>query len=238
MLQPDEIERVLVVMAHPDDVDFGSAGTVANLTDAGVQVVYCLVTDGQAGGFDHTIPRDEMARIRREEQTKAAAEVGVHDLHFLGHMDGSVVADLDLRHDIAMVIRQVRPQVVITQNPMRNLDSTYGSHPDHIATGEATMCAVYPDARNPFAFPDRPIAELDDWSVDEVWIGLGPNGENAVDITANLDRKIRALMCHMSQHRDPEAMEERVRDWWKSIAEQHGLPEGSSAESFRVVDTR
>ena len=238
MLQPDEIERVLVVMAHPDDVDFGSAGTVANLTDAGVEVVYCLVTDGQAGGFDHSIPRDEMARIRREEQTKAAAEVGVHDLHFLGHMDGSVVADLDLRHDIAMVIRQVRPQVVITQNPMRNLDSTYGSHPDHIATGEATMCAVYPDARNPFAFPGRPIAELDEWSVDEVWIGLGPQGEHAVDITANLDRKIRALMCHRSQHRDPEAMEQRVRDWWRSIAADHGLPDGSSAEAFRVVDTR
>ena len=100
MLQPHEIERVLAVMAHPDDVDFGAAGTVANLTDAGVEVVYCLVTDGQAGGFDQTIPRNEMARIRRREQTEAGAKVGVTDLRFLGHMDGSVVADLDLRHDI------------------------------------------------------------------------------------------------------------------------------------------
>ncbi len=238
MLQPNEIERALVVMAHPDDVDFGAAGTVANLTDAGVEVVYCLVTDGQAGGFDHSIPRDEMAMIRREEQTKAAAEVGVTDLRFLGHMDGSVMVDLQLRHDISKVIREVRPQVVITQNPMRNLDSTYGSHPDHIATGEATMCAVYPDARNPFAFPGTPCAELADHSVDEVWIAFGMQGDAAIDITTNLERKIRALMCHRSQHREPDAMEERVRTWWQSIAAEHGMPEGASAESFRVVDTR
>lgn len=238
MLQPHEIDRVLAVMAHPDDVDFGAAGTIANLTDAGVEVVYCLVTDGQAGGFDHTIPRNEMARIRRREQTEAAAKVGVSDLRFLGHMDGSVVADLDLRHDISVVIRQVRPQVVITQLPMRSLESTYGSHPDHIATGEATMSAVYPDARNPFAFPGRPIVDLDDWAVDEVWIPFGSAAQDVVDITHQLDRKIEALMCHRSQHRDPAAMQERVRTWWQGVAAEHGLPEGSSAEAFRVVDTR
>jgi len=237
-MQFTDIERVLVVMAHPDDVDFGAAGTVANLTDAGVEVVYCLVTDGQAGGFDHTIPREEMASIRRQEQTKAAAEVGVTDLRFLGHMDGSVEVDLHLRQDISMVIRQVRPQVVITQMPVRNLASTYGSHPDHIATGEATMCAVYPDARNPFAFPGTSCADLADWSVDEVWITFGVDGDDVVDITAQLERKMRALLCHESQHRDPEALVERVHDWWQGIAATHGLPEGSSAESFRVVDTR
>lgn len=238
MLQPDEIERVLVVMAHPDDVDFGAAGTVAKLTDAGVEVVYCLVTDGQAGGFDHSIPRDDMATIRRGEQTEAAAKVGVTRLEFLGHMDGSVVADLDLRHDISAVIRAVRPQVVITQHPVRNLDSTYGSHPDHIATGEATMAAVYPDARNPFAFPGRSVAELEAWSVDEVWIPFGTDGQGVIDITDQLDRKIEALMCHRSQHRDPASMEARVRTWWEGIAAEHGLAAGSSAEAFRVIDTR
>lgn len=238
MMDFSEIERVLVVTAHPDDVDFGAAGTVANMTDAGIEVVYCLVTDGQAGGFDHSIPRTEMAAIRREEQTKAAAEVGVKRLIFLGHMDGEVVADMRLRHDISAVIREIRPQVVITQNPVRNLDSTYGSHPDHIATGEATMCAVYPDARNPFAFAGQPCAELDDWAVDEVWVMLGTDAQDFIDITSQLNRKIRALRCHESQHRDPDAMEERVRAWWKSIAAERGRPEGTSAEVFRVVDTR
>lgn len=237
-MQISEIARVLVVVAHPDDVDFGSAGTVANLTDAGVEVVYCLVTDGQAGGFDRSVPREEMASIRRQEQTKAAAEVGVTDVRFLGYMDGRVTVDLQLREDLARVIRQVRPQVVITQSPIRNLDSTYGSHPDHTATGEATMCAVYPDARNPFAFPGTACAELEDWAVSEVWISFGSGGSDVVDITDNLERKIRALMCHESQHRDPAAIEERVRTWWQSIAADAGLPEGSSAEGFRVLDTR
>ena len=242
MLQPSEIERVLVVTAHPDDVDFGSAGTVANLTDAGAEVVYCLVTDGQAGGFDHSIPRDEMAAIRREEQTKAAAEVGVTQLHFLGYMDGTVEVSMLLRHDISRVIREVRPQVVIAQSPIRNLDSTYGSHPDHTATGEATMCAVYPDARNPFAFPGMPCAELEDWKVAEVWIPFGPGADGAlagvVDITNQMERKLRALHCHVSQHVDAAAIDERVREWNRANAEQHGLPEGRSAEIFRVVDTR
>lgn len=238
MLDFSEIERVLVVTAHPDDVDFGAAGTVAKLTDAGVEVVYCLVTDGQAGGFDHSVPRDEMASIRRQEQTKAAAEVGVTDLRFLGYMDGEVEVSMQLRHDISRVIREVRPQVVVTQSPIRNLSSTYGSHPDHTATGEATMCAVYPDARNPFAFVGQPCSELEDWSVSEVWIAFGAAGDEAVEITDQLERKLRALRCHESQHRDPAALEERVRGWWQSIAEQHGLPAGSSAESFHVVDTR
>jgi LmbE family N-acetylglucosaminyl deacetylase len=223
MLNLSEIERVLVVTAHPDDVDFGAAGTVANMTDAGIEVVYCLVTDGQAGGFDHSIPRDEMASIRRDEQTNAAAEVGVSRLVVLGHMDGAAVADMSMRHDISKVIREVRPQVVITHNPMRNLDSTYGSHPD---------------ARNPFAFPGTECAQLEDWAVSEVWVMLGAEANDFVDITEQLDRKIRALRCHESQHRDPDAMEERVREWWKSIAAERGRPEGSSAEAFRVVDTQ
>ncbi len=238
MLNFEEIERVLVVMAHPDDVDFGAAGTVANLTDAGVDVVYCIVTDGQAGGFDHTIPRSEMAAIRREEQTKAAAEVGVTELHFLGYMDGSVVVDMQLRHDISQVIRRVRPQVVITQSPLRSLASTYGSHPDHLAVGEATMCAVYPDARNPFAFAGMAGADLADWAVDEVWISNGPDAADAIDITHQLDRKLAALKAHASQHADPDGLDERMRTWWQGIAEAAGLPAGISAESFRVVDTR
>jgi LmbE family N-acetylglucosaminyl deacetylase len=238
MLQPSDIERVLMVMAHPDDVDFSSAGTVALLTDAGVEVVYCLVTDGQAGGFDQSIPRTEMAAIRREEQTKAAAEVGVSSLHFLGHVDGTVEVTMQLRHDISGVIRIVRPQVVITHPPMRDLASTYGSHPDHNAVGEATMCAVYPDARNPFAFPGLPCADLDAWAVDEVWIMNGPTPVDFVDITSVVDRKVAALRCHVSQHVDPDAMEARVRAWWGSTAVAFGLPDGSTAESFRVIDTR
>jgi LmbE family N-acetylglucosaminyl deacetylase len=241
VLQPAEIERALVVTAHPDDVDFGAAGTVARLTDAGAVVTYCLVTDGQAGGFDQTISRRKMAEIRREEQTKAAAEVGVTDLVFLGYMDGEVEFGLDLRHALSRVIRQVRPQVVITQSPNINITTVYGSHADHVATGQAAWAAVYPDARNPFAFPELLTSGFEPWAVDEIWIMFGGStaeGATTVDITAQLERKIRALKCHESQHRDPAGMEERVREWYRLIAREGGLPEGASAERFFVADAR
>ena len=154
MLQPSEIDRLLVIVAHPDDVDFGSAGTMATLTAHGVHITYCIVTDGDAGGSDRAMSRPEMASMRRKEQTAAAATVGVEDLIFLGHPDGRVEANLALRCDLSRVIRQVRPKVVMSQSPDRNYDRIFTSHPDHLATGEATMCAVYPDARNPFAFPE------------------------------------------------------------------------------------
>jgi len=243
VLEPTQIERALVITAHPDDVDFGAAGTVANLTDAGVNVSYCLVTDGQAGGHDPTVARTTMAAIRREEQTKAAAEVGVTELCFLGHMDGSVEYNLDLRHELSRVIRMARPQVVISQSPHLNLQTTYGSHPDHVAAGQAVFAAVYPDSRNPFAFPELLTSGFEPWSVDELWItnhhepGEHP-GNVWVDITGQVERKIRALRCHVSQHLDPDAMEQRIREWFASNAVQADLPDGSSAERFFVVDTR
>ncbi|MEY4231079.1 MAG: hypothetical protein RLZZ362_1928 [Actinomycetota bacterium] len=238
MLQPSEIERALVITAHPDDVDFGAAGTVGALTDAGVEVTYCLVTDGDAGGFDHAIPRGEMASLRRAEQTRAAKEVGVESHIFLGHGDGRVVADLTLRRDLSRVIRQVRPNLVITQSAERNLDRIYASHPDHLAAGEAALCAVYPDARNPFAYPDLADEGLEAWTVREVWImgGAGANGH--IDVTDQLDRKIRALLCHETQHQDPSGVEQRVRGWMAATGLAMGLDEGRLAEAFRVVDTR
>ena len=237
MLGAQEIERLLVVMAHPDDVDFGSAGTIATLTAQGVHVTYCLVTDGDAGGFDHSITRAEMASMRRKEQTAAAAVVGVHDLIFLGHPDGRVVADLALRCDISRVIRQVRPTVVLGQSPERNYDRIFASHPDHVATGEATMCAVYPDARNPFAFPELLEEGHEPWSVRELWLSTHPTVSDVIDVTDAIELKLAALMCHASQHQDPVATEARVRQWMAGSAQAHGLAEGRFAEGYKVVVT-
>lgn len=238
MLQPTEIERALVITAHPDDVDFGAAGTVATLTDAGVQVTYCLVTDGDAGGFDLTIPRPQMAEMRRVEQTRAAKEVGVESLIFLGHGDGRVVADLTLRRDLSRVIRQVRPTVVVAQSPVRDLSRIYASHPDHLAAGEAAIAAVYPDSRNPFAYPELIDEGLPAWTVPQMWL-MGPSPTSVfVDVTDQVDRKIRALMCHETQHTDPDGTASRVRAWMQATATQFGLAEGRSAETFQVVDTR
>ena len=232
------IERALVVTAHPDDVDFGFAGTVAQLTDAGIDVTYCIVTDGDAGGAETGMPRSEMAPKRREEQTAAAAVVGVHDLRFLGYPDGRVEATLDLRRDISRVIRQVRPDRVLMQSPDRNWDRIYASHPDHLAVGEATVAAVYPDARNRWAHPELEAEGLEPWAVPEVWLGAGhPEVTHYVEITGTIDRKIEALLCHKSQLPDPEATGEMVRGWTSMIAANAGLPEGRFAEAMQVIGT-
>ncbi len=239
MLDDDEVERVLVVTAHPDDVDFGAAGSIARWTAAGAEVVYCIVTDGDAGGFDPAVPRADIPGIRRGEQTAAAAALGVDELHFLGYPDGRLEVTLELRRDISRVIRHVRPRRVLVQSPLRTLDSMYRNHPDHIAAGEAACCAVYPDARNPFTFPELLADGHEPWSADELWImGSGPEADTYVDITDTFDRKMKALRCHVSQMTDTEGFETRLRDWGTANAEAGGLDAGRLAEAFRVMDTR
>jgi LmbE family N-acetylglucosaminyl deacetylase len=227
-----------VVTAHPDDVDFGAAGTIAAFTAAGLEVTYCIATNGDAGGSDRTMSRSDMAALRQDEQRAAAAVVGVSDVRFLGFPDGMVETTRELRRDISRVIRQVRPERVLTQSPERNLDFIFASHPDHLATGEAAVDAVYPDARNPFAHPELlDVERLEPWTVPELWI-MGPGGQNAgiaVDTTTTVERKVAALMCHKSQMPDPDGAAQRVRDWVGSNAELAGLPAGCSAELFRVI---
>jgi LmbE family N-acetylglucosaminyl deacetylase len=230
--------RILSVAAHPDDLDFGCAGSTATWVQEGHEVVYCIVTDGQAGGFDNTISRDEMARIRRREQTAAAEVVGVTELHFLGFPDGALEYNLDLRCAVARVIRQVRPDRVVGQSPERNLDRIFASHPDHLVAGQATMAAVYPDARNEFAFPHLLSDEgLEPHTVPELWLMGGPAPDRAVDITDQIDRKVEALLCHASQMQAPDELPKRIHEWGSTTAEAMGLAEGRQAEAFRVVVT-
>jgi LmbE family N-acetylglucosaminyl deacetylase len=236
-LPEDEIERILVVTAHPDDVDFGVAGSVAVWTDRGVEVSYCIVTDGDAGGFDPDVPRSEIAGIRRAEQTAAAEQVGVTDVTFLGHPDGRLYPTIELRRDISRVIRRVRPQRVLTQSPERNYKRMYASHPDHMAAGEATLCAVYPDARNPFAHPELLEEGYDAWTVPEVWIMSSEAGDTFTDITSAIDRKIKALLCHVSQMTNPDGIDKLIRGWASANAVAAKLPEGSYAESFQLIPT-
>jgi LmbE family N-acetylglucosaminyl deacetylase len=238
VLDDSAIERILVVTAHPDDVDFGAAGTVATWTKAGHEVTYCIVTDGDAGGFDPAVPRGEIAGIRQAEQRAAAAELGVSDVRFLGYPDGRVVVSLDLRRDISRVIRDVRPQRVLTQSPQRNFQRIYASHPDHLAVGEATLCAVYPDARNPFAHVDLAEEGYEAWTVAETWLMAAPGAEFVVDVTDVYDRKVAALSQHVSQLPGvPEDLDTLLRGWLGANASAAGLPEGRLAEAFQVLDT-
>jgi LmbE family N-acetylglucosaminyl deacetylase len=232
-----DVQRALAVLAHPDDVDFGCAGTVSRWTADGVEVAYLLVTRGDAGGFDDT-PRAEMPGIREREQRAAAEVVGVRRVDFLdGYADGTLTPNLSLRRDIAAAIRRFRPDRVLTSSPLRRWERIAGpSHPDHLAVGEATTCAIYPDARNPFAFPDLAAAGLEPWVVREVWYFGGPTPDHPVDVTDRLDTKIAALRAHASQTSHVD-IEEWLRDRGRAAAGAAGLPAGRLAESFTILRT-
>ncbi len=238
MLDDSDVTRILVVTAHPDDVDFGAGGTVAGWTDAGIAVSYCIVTDGDAGGFDPAVPRSAIPSIRRAEQTAAGAVLGVHDMRFLGYRDGELTVTHELRRDISRVIRQVRPQRMLIQSPERNWLRVAASHPDHLAAGEAAMQAVYPDARNPFAHTSLLTDEgLEAWTVPEVWVMASRQPNHWVDVTERFDRKLQALRAHDSQVAHMEDLPGRIRTWMTASASDAGLPEGRLAEGFMVVST-
>jgi LmbE family N-acetylglucosaminyl deacetylase len=232
------IARALVVTAHPDDVDFGAGGTVATLVRAGVAVTYCIVTDGDAGGFDPSVPRSEIPGIRRAEQRAAAAILGVTDVRFLGYKDGELTVSHDLRRDITRVIRQVQPQRVLTMSPVRNWDRIGASHPDHMAAAEATVQAIYPDARNQFAHPALMNDEgLGEWVVPELWMFGSPTPNTYVDVTDQLPLKLAALRAHVSQTEHMDDLEGMIRGWMAQAAERGGLPEDRLAEMFHAVRT-
>lgn len=236
---PETPSSALVICAHPDDVDFGMAGTLAGWADAGSDIVYCIVTDGAAGGNDED-KHPDMAQLREDEQRAAAKVVGAREVLFLGYPDGMLEVTLGLRRDLTRVIRQVRPDRVLTQSPSRNLDRVHSSHPDHLAAGEATLCAVYPDARNAFTFRELLAEGLEAHTVGEVWLSGTTDPDTFVDITEVFDRKIDALRCHETQvgHRDPASFAAMLREWGERTAKAGKLPEGRLAEAFRRLDTR
>ncbi|MDQ4103270.1 MAG: PIG-L family deacetylase [Actinomycetota bacterium] len=238
--QPPTVQRILLVAAHPDDVDFGSGGTLATWTDAGLTVSYCIVTDGDAGGYDLGVPRTAIGGIRQDEQRKAAATLGVTDVEFLGYPDGRLEVSFELRRDITRTIRRTRPDRVVIQSPHRDLRSLYSSHPDHQAAGEAALCAIYPDARNPFAHPELLAEEgLDAHVVPEVWVtSSNDRADHYVDITDTFHRKIAALRAHASQTAHWTTLEERMRKWGSMQARAAGLADGRLAEGYLVLDTR
>jgi len=232
----DAVERALVVVAHPDDVDFWAGGTVARWTSAGTAVTYCLLSDGDSGGFDPQVPRSAIPGIRRTEQEAAAAVLGVSDVRFLGYPDGCIEATYALRRDITRLIRQVRPIRLLTWSPEWSWRRFHRNHPDHRAAGEAALSAVFPDARNPFAHPELLNEEgLELWEVGEVWLMGGPSPNHYVDITDVFDRKLAALRAHESQTAHRDRLEADMRERLAPNSQAAGLPADRLVEAFQVV---
>ena len=236
-LPDEEIKRILVVMAHPDDCDFGAAGTIAQWTAKGIAVSYCIITNGDQGGEESGIPLEEMATVRQKEQRNAGLALGVTEIRFLNHRDGWLTPTIELRKEIVREIRRAKPDRMVIQSPERNWDRIGASHPDHLAAGETAIQAVYPDARNPFAFTDLRAEGFEPWRVREVWVTGSPNPNHYVDITDTFTKKMAALHAHVSQTAHNKELENMVRGWGERNAQSQGLPEGRIAEIFKIVNT-
>ena len=236
--RPDQdITRVLVVAAHPDDCDFGAAGTIAGWVDAGLSVTIVLCTHGEQGGFDDT-NREHMPAIREREQVAASAALGVKDVRFLpGHRDGWLEPSWELQRQIVEVIREVQPQRVLIPSPERWYDRVQASHPDHLAAGEAAMRAIYPASENRFAWPELIERGLQPWHVSEIWIMAHPEMTHAVDITDTFGRKVAALHAHASQtgHMGDQ-LEGILREWGTGVAHMFGLGQDRLGECFHIMD--
>jgi LmbE family N-acetylglucosaminyl deacetylase len=231
-----KFDRVLVVSAHPDDPEFSAGGSVAKFAMDGAEVTYVIVTDGSQGGEDPDQKDSDLAAIRQKEQRAAARVLGVKKVEFLGYKDGHLTHDLKLRRDIVRMIRKYKPDLVITHLPGRLLDAPMGgSHPDHIAVGEATFAAVYPDSRNPRAFRSLLKEGYPAFVVKELWVPYWTSGDYFVDITKTLDLKMQSLKKHKSQVAKPGAawdFEKFMRKRHRDVGKKAGY---TYAESFKRI---
>jgi LmbE family N-acetylglucosaminyl deacetylase len=225
--------RFMVIVAHPDDADFGPAATASRWIDEGSVGWLVCCTSGDAGGEDPDLDPMELAALREEEQRVAADVVGYAGLTFLHQPDGALDNDLALREHLVREIRTFRPDAVLATDPEVVFYRDGGvNHADHRAAGMAAVDAVYPAARNPMAFPWLAKAGLASHIVRRLYL-FWPNDPNVrVDVTATLDRKIDALRAHASQIKHPKRLEKRIREWATEVGEPIGAGAG---EGFRLV---
>ena len=230
--QQDEYKRGMVVVAHPDDAEFGCAGTVAHWCLHGMEVVYVLCTDGSKGASDRNISSEELVETRRKEQLDAGKVLGLKEVVFLGYEDAYLQPTLEVRRDIARQIRIHRPDVVICQNPVRNLSGGRGvGHPDHLAAGEATLAAVYPTARDHLTFPELLAEGLEPHKVREILITEHEHPDRWIDISDSIDTAIEALKAHKSQVGDRD-VGERMREGRRQAGEPYDM---AYAEAFKRI---
>jgi LmbE family N-acetylglucosaminyl deacetylase len=223
---------LMVVTPHPDDAEFGVAGTVARLTREGKRVVYVVCTNGDKGTSDMNMKPEELAKIREQEQLAAAKLLGVSDVVFLRYPDQGLEDNHDFRRALVRVIRRYRPSVVVTTDPYRK----YMWHRDHRITAQVTLDAVFPYARDHLSYPELLDEGLPPHKVREMWFWGSEDPNYRSDVTDTFDIKLAALGCHKSQVGDiPPEMRQRLREWAKVNAEGEDFELG---ESFHRIEMR
>ncbi len=229
-----EVKRILVIAAHPDDIEFGAAGSIAKWASEGAEITFCLVTDGSAGSNQPDADLAELVRVRQQEQCAAADILGVKNVRFLGYKDGALQPTLELRRDLTRVIREIRPDRVLVQDPTTVFfQSFYINHPDHRAAGEAAVYAVFPSAGTRPIFAELLAEGLEPHDVAELYLDLTLAPDTFVDISNFIEQKIQALLCHKSQL--DESVAEMVKKWSAEAGEKIGV---AYAEGFRVMKFR
>jgi LmbE family N-acetylglucosaminyl deacetylase len=233
-LHTDRPERLMVIVAHPDDADFGPAATVAGWIKAGSVAHLVCCTSGDAGGENPEADPLELGRLRETEQRAAAKIVGYEEVTFLHRPDGALENDLPLREQLVRLIRAFRPDAVLTMDPTVLFHpSGYIQHTDHRAAGMSAIDAVYPAARNPMAFPNLAREGLAAHTVSRLYLFWSDQPNATVDVSTTLDVKLAALRAHESQLHEPEELEARIREWAATTGKEFGVP---AAESFRIFD--
>jgi LmbE family N-acetylglucosaminyl deacetylase len=228
--------RVLVIMAHPDDAEFGAAGTIARWAREGKQITYLILTDGNSGTEDPTMTSERLGQIRHAEQRAAAQKLGVRDVYFLGYNDGTLQPSLDLRKQIVRWIRRCKPDVVLAPDPTRFWSAQrYINHPDHRAAGTATLDAIIPGADTRLVFPELIEEGLQPHKIKEVYLTNSNEADVWVDITDTIEDKIAALREHKSQVGDWAEMEDSIR---LRASESAKGQKFAFAEGFKYIKLR
>ena len=231
----EEFNRAMVVVAHADDAEWGCAGTVARLCAEGWDVAYVICTDGSKGSDDPDMTVEMMVKMREDEQRDAASVLGLSNVFFLGYPDAYLESTLELRKDISRAIRIHRPDVLICMNPVRNLDGNgYIDHPDHFASGDAAMGAVYPAARDRLTFPELLNDEgLEPHKVREVWVMGRTEPDHVVDVTDHIETAVAALRAHRSQVA-PASADRHLKEWRRRDGKRIGVEYAEVFKRFRL----
>jgi len=218
------LQKILCISAHPDDNEFGIAGSVARWAREGREVVFCLVTSGSAGTNEHTLHNDGLVPLREKECWDAGKVLGVKDIVFLRYQDGVVEPTLGLRRDLTRAIRKYKPDIVISSDPsVRWYGNGYLNHPDHRAVASAALDAIFPSAETRYIFPELLAEGLEPHKVKEVFINFGDPPDIWIDITDTIDLKVAALKAHVSQIGPGEWVDKQMREWAEREGEGTGI---------------